>query len=391
MTHNRVNEIDLLRFLAALSVVLFHYSFRGYVADDMSIMPYPLLAPAAKYGYLGVDLFFLISGFVIVMSASGGGVRRFLVSRAVRLYPAFWACCTLTFALTLAIGGGRYSASAGQYLVNLTMLSGFFGVASLDGVYWSLFVELKFYFLVALLCFYTKVERIQRFLVLWLVATIGLDELPIWKLRSLLIIDYAPYFIGGALSFLVWSRGVSLLRIAAFLTAWLLAVRHAVNSLPSFGRDLHTEYDARIVAGAITAFFAILFLIAIRRTAWIGKVRWTTLGALTYPLYLLHQNIGFMLFNSLYPAGIDAHVLLWGTLALMLSASYFVCVEVEQRLAPRLKAVLNGVGGSRHHRLGPKARDLVDEDTERPIGATPALSPAGLQMEATAEHAMAQS
>ncbi|MDD5250387.1 MAG: hypothetical protein PHY45_15495, partial [Rhodocyclaceae bacterium] len=54
----RVNEIDLLRFVAALSVVFFHYSFRGYAADAMSVMPYPLLAPFSKYGYLGVELFF---------------------------------------------------------------------------------------------------------------------------------------------------------------------------------------------------------------------------------------------------------------------------------------------------------------------------------------------
>src|SRR3954467_14113203 len=53
----RVNEIDLLRFLAALAVVFYHYAFRGYAADNMTVMPYPLLAPAAKYGYLGVDLF----------------------------------------------------------------------------------------------------------------------------------------------------------------------------------------------------------------------------------------------------------------------------------------------------------------------------------------------
>ena len=377
MAHHRVNEIDLLRFLAALSVVLFHYSFRGYAADAMTIMPYPLLAPVAKYGYLGVELFFLISGFVIVMSASGGGVRRFVVSRAARLYPAFWACCTVTFLLSVAIGGSRYSASVGQYLVNLTMLSSFFGVASLDGVYWSLFVELKFYILVAILCLYNKVERIQRFLLLWLLATIGLDEQPIWKFRSLLIVDYAPYFIGGALSFLIWARGLSFIRIAAIVAAWLLAVRHALNDLSGFERDFHTEYDARVVASAITLFFAIILLVATRRTAWIGKVRWTTLGALTYPLYLLHQNIGYMLFNSLYPAGIDPHVLLWGTLALMLSASYLVYDGVEQRLAPRLKAVLNGVGGPRRYRLGRNANS-VDEDAQRPIDATPVLSPTGL-------------
>ncbi|WOO32781.1 acyltransferase family protein [Diaphorobacter limosus] len=70
MKNTRVNEIDLLRFFAALAVVFFHYSFRGYAADAMSIMPYPLLASLSKYGYLGVELFFMISGFVILMTAA---------------------------------------------------------------------------------------------------------------------------------------------------------------------------------------------------------------------------------------------------------------------------------------------------------------------------------
>jgi peptidoglycan/LPS O-acetylase OafA/YrhL len=57
MSKTRVNEIDLLRFFAALLVVLFHYSFRGVSADGMSKVSYPLLAPISKYGYLGVELF----------------------------------------------------------------------------------------------------------------------------------------------------------------------------------------------------------------------------------------------------------------------------------------------------------------------------------------------
>ena len=97
MKNTRVNEIDLLRFFAALAVVFFHYSFRGYAADAMSIMPYPLLASLSKYGYLGVELFFMISGFVILMTAANGSLRSFAISRIVRLYPAFWACCTVTF------------------------------------------------------------------------------------------------------------------------------------------------------------------------------------------------------------------------------------------------------------------------------------------------------
>lgn len=128
MATTRINEIDLVRFIAALAVVFFHFTFRGYAADHMTIMPYPWLTSASKYGYLGVELFFMISGFVILMSAANGSLRDFVISRVVRLYPAFWACCTITFLATLAIGGSSYFASLSQYLVNMTMLSGFIGV-----------------------------------------------------------------------------------------------------------------------------------------------------------------------------------------------------------------------------------------------------------------------
>ena len=136
MRLNRVYEIDLLRFFAALSVVFFHYSFRGYAADGMSVMPYPLLAPGVKYGYLGVELFFMISGFVILMTVSGGSLRSFLISRAVRLYPAFWVCSTLTFLARILFGGERFTASISQYLINMTMTSGFSHVQAIDDVYW---------------------------------------------------------------------------------------------------------------------------------------------------------------------------------------------------------------------------------------------------------------
>jgi len=54
---DRVNELDLLRFLAALAVVFHHYSLNGFAANSQTIMPYPVLASISKYGYLGVNLF----------------------------------------------------------------------------------------------------------------------------------------------------------------------------------------------------------------------------------------------------------------------------------------------------------------------------------------------
>ncbi|WP_333312645.1 MULTISPECIES: acyltransferase family protein [unclassified Microcoleus] len=343
MAIRRVNEIDFLRFFAAVMVMLHHYSFRGYAADGMSTMPYPLLAPVAKYGYLGVQLFFLISGFVILMTASTGSLKKFIVSRFARLYPAFWVCCTVTFVTITTIGGKYYSASIGQYFINMTMLSGFIGVPSIDGAYWSIFTELKFYALIALLLIFRKINQAQLFLVLWLIATIALNVLKIGKLGSLLsiilIVDDSPYFIAGAMSFLVWSRGISLTRISVIFIAWLLAISYSLDDIPSRETHYNTEFNSYVVIGMISTFFAIMLLVSIRRTGFLGKRQWVTIGALTYPLYLLHQRIGFMIFNLAYPA-INPHILLWGTVFLMLAAAYLVNVLIEQKYSVRLKNLL---------------------------------------------------
>ncbi|EEO0292918.1 acyltransferase, partial [Salmonella enterica] len=172
MIKNRINEIDFLRFVAAMAVVFFHYAFRGYAADGMSIMPYPSLAPVSKYGFLGVQLFFMISGFVILMSASHGSIRNFTISRMVRLYPAFWACCTITFIVTLVIGAPTYSVSFNQYITNMTMLNEFIGIPSVDGAYWSLFVEMRFYALVAIILIIGKIHRSQELILSWLIISI---------------------------------------------------------------------------------------------------------------------------------------------------------------------------------------------------------------------------
>ena len=343
MAIRRVNEIDFLRFFAALMVMLYHYSFRGYAGNGMSKMPYPLLAPVAKYGYLGVQLFFLISGFVILMTASTGSLKKFIVSRFARLYPAFWVCCTVTFVTIATIGGKYYSASIGQYFINMTMLSEFIGVPSIDGAYWSIFIELKFYALIALLLLFRKINQAELFLVLWLIATIALNVLKIGQLGDLLsrilIVYFSPYFIAGAMLFLVWSRGISLTRISVIFIAWLLAIRYSLDDIPNKEALFNTEFNSYVVIGMISTFFAIMLLVSIRRTGFLGKRQWVTIGALTYPLYLLHQRIGFMIFNLAYPA-INPHILLWGTVFLMLAAAYLVNVLIEQKYSIRLKNLL---------------------------------------------------
>lgn len=348
MTSTRVNEIDLLRFFAALAVVFFHYSFRGYAADAMSIMPYPLLAPFAKYGYLGVQLFFMISGFVILMTAANGNLRGFVISRFARLYPAFWTCCTITFATIVAIGEPRFSASIGQYLTNMTMMSDFVGVPSIDGAYWSLFVEIHFYVIICVVLAIGRIHRAQSFLAFWLIASITLEIFPIGNAGYFLIVDYSAYFIAGATYFLVWSQGISLARVVILIVSWGLALFQSINGLPSFEKIYNTSMNSYVVAGIITSFFFMMLLISLRGTSFFGRNRWQLAGALTYPLYLLHQNIGFMVFNAAYP-GVNPHLLFWGTIIILLGAAYAVHVFVEKKFSLPIITGINSLIDSMHH------------------------------------------
>ena len=339
---DRVNEIDLMRFFAAFSVVLFHYAFRGYAADDYSPMPYPLLAPFAKYGYLGVELFFMVSGFVILMTASSGSLKKFFVSRVVRLYPAFWVSCTMTFLAILTMGGERFHAGVSQYLVNMTLLSEFVRVPSIDGVYWSLFVELKFYALVALILVAGRIHHPQPLLFAWLLLALSQEIYPIGALRYFLITDSAAYFIAGAIAYLVWSSGLSPARIGIFVVAWLLAMVQAVDDIPAFARHYNEGLNSIVVTGIVSAFFLILFLVSVRKSGWFGRRQWLVAGAVTYPLYLIHQEIGYMLIGAAYPA-LNPHAVLWGTVAIMLLAAYAIHFFVERRASAPLRRLLIAV------------------------------------------------
>lgn len=332
--HNRVYDIDLLRFLAAVAVVFFHYAFRGHAADGMTVMHQPW--PWARYGSYGVELFFMISGFVILMTAERSTLTGFVASRVARLYPAFWVCCTLTFVATVLIGAPVYDASWTQYLVNMTMLSDFVDVAPIDGVYWSLSVELRFYLLVGLLLHFRRLGAIETWLRGWLLVAAALELWPIWTLRQIFITPHAAYFIGGATCFLMRARGVSAARLGLFAAALTLALCQALAALPRSSAHYQQAFDPLTVALLIIGMHAMMLLVALGRTGPFGRVDWSLAGSLTYPLYLLHQHVGFMLFNTLH-GRVDTDVLFWGTIAAMLGGAYAVHRWVERPFAAPLR------------------------------------------------------
>lgn len=338
---DRFHEIDLLRFLAAFAVLLFHYTYRGWSSDNMSDVAFMELGHFFKYGYLGVHLFFIISGFVILMTAINKDIAGFSISRLTRLYPAFWFAVSLTAIISLWIGGSRYQVDLKQYFINLTMLHRFIDVPSVDGVYWSLVVELKFYFLIFMLILIRQIKNIHVYLGLWLTASIFIFHYGhIRFLGAFLFPEWSSYFIAGATFFLIRLQGINAYKIALLLGAYYLSLQTLYVELNGTGTTHPTPVDTYyIVAGFVTLFYLVFLGIAFNKTKFINRPGFILLGALTYPLYLIHQNIGFMLFNLLHES-VNKYLLLFGITLLVLFIAYLINTQIEKRFAPPFKRLL---------------------------------------------------
>ena len=337
---SRLTEIDLLRFLAAFLVVLFHYTFLGTVLGDSSSMGIPVLAPFFKYGYFGVHLFFMISGFVILMTALAKSPRQFVVSRITRLYPAFWFCCTLTFLAILLTGDKHYTVSLKDYLMNMTMLNGFFNKKYVDGVYWTLNIEIRFYFLMFLVIIFRQLRRVQYLLAAWLIVSLLLWVYPVRSLHLMFLPRYSAYFIGGAVCYLIHKEGNSFYKTALFISSYIFALSCVFEDMLMIETRFATLYDYGVIAILISMFFLVFYMIATGHTRWIQSEKWLTLGILTYPLYLIHQNMGFMLFRQLHEF-MNPMALIILIAAGMLMTAYLIHQQVEKPLARFLKAQMD--------------------------------------------------
>lgn len=180
------------------------------------------------------------------------------------------------------------------------------------------------------------INRAQALLLAWLAATVALALHPVPALRFLLIADYSPYFIAGALCFLIWSAGASGTRCGMLAACLALALRDALAGLPLFEQRYDTRMNRGTVVAIIVSYFVAMLMVALRWTGPLLRRRWLLAGALTYPLYLLHQNIGYMIFNLAYPT-LDPHVVFWGTLVLVLLASWLVHEQIERRFTGRFR------------------------------------------------------
>lgn len=345
----RFPALDVARFVAALLVVFFHWCFLFNISDPVvRYKPWLELEPYARYGYLGVNLFFLISGFLIVQSAYSKTPGHFLRARISRLYPAYLACCVLTYGV-ISITAAR-AIPTSEFAYNMTMMNGVIdsvrGVAPtyVDGVYWTLAIEWKFYGLMFLLISAGQLERVEWFLWLWAFACLAYVFHPAAWLDTYLIAAWGAYFIAGAAFFLACAAGWNLSRAGLVLTGFGLSVVQAWQFANELGAVHSVEFRGPVVAAIVTSFFMFFGLLSLRvRFLQRPTARWTViLGALSYPIYLLHQQIGAIVIQRYWSINTRYPLLSLGLVALVaLAAAVHFGIErtawigLRRRFAPR--------------------------------------------------------
>lgn len=304
---HRLDVLDGMRGLAALAVVLYHYMARwAEPAHDRTLYPHgnlsELLPGLMDYGRFGVFLFFMISGFVIMMTLERcSGLADFTLRRALRLWPAMLVCATLSSLVVNRSGVGEYygmelwSVDFLEYVSSIFFLPPdltykYLGMPVrghwVEGVYWTLWCEVRFYALAAMAYF---LSPRKFFLWLWLIVQCAATmmmvlDLPPWgKLfypAMALQPVTLPWFTLGICGYQYWQGRMR-------LPVWLLIAAALASLLVHHGET----WRALTLCLAVWGMFA-LFLI---RSSLLVPLQWwpfLKLGMISYPLYLFHEMPG---------------------------------------------------------------------------------------------------
>ncbi|MGO4393903.1 acyltransferase family protein [Variovorax sp. M-6] len=278
---NRIFTLDYLRGLAALMVCICHFApaLSGTAAD------------LAKHGAVGVQVFFVISGYIIPYSLLKGEYRitdigRFWLKRLLRLQPTY--AVALLFTFTLSLGAAMVKGEAPKIsLLQLSQYLLYLDVPGENPVIWTLIVEMKYYLFISiffpLLFSQRRLVRIVSFCVCAAVAAFGADRLD--------VVRHLPYFLMGFVACYV-----AILRIPMAEAAGLVLLA-AAAAIPK------SSYPE--LAAGLSCYLAIRYLPAMRlRVA-------LFLGSISYSLYLIHFPLGVKLLNLVLPRTPESLHALW--------------------------------------------------------------------------------
>lgn len=278
----KIQDIESLRGIGLLLILIFHFSARFHSLFMSKPLTFKFNLLFHDFGSLGVAIFLLISGYFMINSNTIS-IKSFIVKRLVRLWPAYFIAISFCFFVThIWFLPGR-TVSFKDFLLNIPFINGFINVSYVDGAHWYLTVLVS---AILIFSFIQKLSYKYRHCIYWVCLTILLVlyfiHIPNNYVR--LMRNNFPIIIMGACLADISKRNIKLAYIT-FLFALLSCFIFR-----------HYSYNYLIILLIAVS----LFLLAIKQNCFIFKSKMLIyLGTVSYPVYLIHQNIGYELMYNL--------------------------------------------------------------------------------------------
>lgn len=310
----RIDYLDGHRGIAILLVIFYHAFSRwtGLVPYTDTYAQFPLF----QFGFLGVQLFFLLSGFVILMTLEKCTTfKDFLYRRWLRLFPAMFICSIIIFlSADFFFERPLGTISAKDLIPGLTfiepeILSELIGtVKSIEGAFWSLYVEFKFYIISAFLYFLIGSKKLVVSLFMLFFFGTAITQLNQYSdnilvhylslTSNILSFEYFGWFAAGS-SFYIFKKDGN--KTWFYLGILMCVFSSLVTALTS--NSLSTLL---VILCISTFFYCSLVSRDIQRL--LSNKFLLFFGYVSYPLYLLHENMMISLtikFSPLFPPSIN--------------------------------------------------------------------------------------
>lgn len=329
----RYEFLDGLRGIAALLVVLFHFN---NLLKDYSIHPFSQFIDwILNRGHCGVEIFFILSGFVIAYSIRSQSISShfaltFFIRRSVRLDPPYWI--TLCCVIGLSMIGNLFKTTSVPLPDYTDVLTNFFYLADLLQiprilpVSWTLFLEIQFYlFLILFVKFlqfvntisssggsFLKMSFISYILLVLLMTLSILQNTPYHLLPSIpgLFLDRWYSFFIGCLA--CWSM-LKMIHPTFFWINWIL-----IGSFAYF-------FDSSVYETCLVSMLIYLFAIKNKLHCYLNHFIFQYLGKISYSLYLIHWIVGLKIIDlsiRFFGSSMDSHINIMLLLAFSLSMTF---------------------------------------------------------------------
>lgn len=324
MKKQRIELLDSFRFIAVMAVLFYHFTSLWMTKYPYGDLYHRIFHHAFDYGFLGVQFFYMISGFVISYTLENtAGLLSFYRNRFSRLFPPMLLCSVLTFLAVHFLDQDHLFKNAHEiknFLPGLTFINPTFwtlmtGVEFhwMNGSYWSLWVEVQFYLVSSALYFISKRHFFRNMLLAGIVIS-TIKYIPGYFLNhqgSYLeshqlhgffdgwrygdeifnLTFYMSWFVCGVFFYQLY-KGLNLLKDRFLLICSVVMLFCLVNETHDFFAD---SFAKIIIAGLL---MSALFLLMIYKEGYLSFLKnafFIRIGMISYSIYLIHEEIGVLL------------------------------------------------------------------------------------------------